>query len=53
MNKVVTVLGIIVILGILFLLSDNKKAINKRTVGVALAAQLVLALFSSCLRCWD
>ena len=45
MNRVVTVLGIIVILGILFLLSDNKKAINKRTVGVALAAQLVLALF--------
>ena len=45
MSRVITVLGIIVMLGILFLLSDNKKAINKRTVGVALAAQLVLALF--------
>lgn len=45
MSRVITVLGIIVILGILFLLSDNKKAINKRTVGVALTAQLVLALF--------
>lgn len=45
MSRVITVLGIIVMLGILFLLSDNKKSINKRTVGVALAAQLVLALF--------
>ncbi|MBC9825487.1 NupC/NupG family nucleoside CNT transporter [Carnobacterium inhibens] len=45
MSRVITVLGIIIMLGILFLLSDNKKAINKRTVGVALAAQLVLALF--------
>ena len=45
MSRVITVLGIIVMLGILFLLSDSKKAINKRTVGVALAAQLVLALF--------
>lgn len=45
MSRVITVLGIIIMLGILFLLSDNKKSINKRTVGVALAAQLVLALF--------
>lgn len=45
MNKLVTILGIIVMLGILYLLSDNKKAINKRTVATALGAQLVLSLF--------
>lgn len=45
MSKLVTVFGIITMLGILYLLSDNKKAINKRTIGVALVAQLVLALF--------
>lgn len=45
MSRLVTLVGIIVMLGILYLLSDNKKAINKKTVAIALAAQLVLALF--------
>lgn len=45
MNKAVTILGIIVMLGILYLLSDNKKAINRRTVATALGAQLILSLF--------
>lgn len=45
MNKLITILGVIVMLGIVYLLSDNKKVINKRTVVTALIAQLVLALF--------
>ncbi|MER2174426.1 MAG: nucleoside transporter C-terminal domain-containing protein [Carnobacterium sp.] len=45
MNKLITILGIIVMLGIVYLLSDNKKAINKRTVLTALGAQIVLSLF--------
>lgn len=45
MNKLITILGIIVMLGIVYLLSDNKKAINKRTVFTALGAQIVLSLF--------
>lgn len=45
MEKVITVFGIIILLGILYLMSDNKKAINKKTVAVAVAAQLVLSLF--------
>lgn len=44
MYRLVTVLGIAVMLGVLYLLSDNRKAISKRTVGVALAAQLTLSL---------
>jgi CNT family concentrative nucleoside transporter len=38
-------LGIVVILGLSFLMSNNRKAINYRTVGVGLLIQLLLALF--------
>lgn len=38
-------IGIVLILGIAFLLSNNKKAINYRLVMVGLAVQLALALF--------
>lgn len=44
MDKLVTILGIVIVLGVLFLLSDNKREINIRTVGVALLAQLTLSL---------
>lgn len=45
MSRLVTFFGILVMLGVLYLLSDNKKAINKKTVAVALVAQLIMALF--------
>src|SRR5688572_29424553 len=38
-------LGIVVILGLSFLMSNNRKAINYRTVGVGLLIQIFLALF--------
>lgn len=38
-------LGIVVILGIAFLLSNNRRSINWRTVGAGLALQLGLAVF--------
>lgn len=43
MSILINVLGIVIMLSLLFLLSDNKKAINKRTVGVAVAAQVLLS----------
>jgi CNT family concentrative nucleoside transporter len=45
MERFTGVLGIALILGIAFLLSNNRKAINLRTVGVGLLLQLLLALF--------
>ena len=45
MERFTGILGIILILGIAFLLSNNRKAINYRTVGVGLALQLGLAIF--------
>lgn len=45
MSNFISLAGILVIVGILFALSANKKAINWRTVGVGLVAQAVLALF--------
>lgn len=38
-------IGIIVILALAFLLSNNRKAINYRTVGVGLLIQIILAVF--------
>lgn len=39
------ILGIFLILGVAFLLSNNRKAINYRTVGVGISLQFLLALF--------
>lgn len=45
MERFTGLLGIILILGIAFLMSNNRKAINYRTVGVGLALQFGLAVF--------
>ena len=39
------ILGMIAIIGIAFLFSNNKKRINWRLVGTGLAIQFVLAVF--------
>src|SRR6201995_3762253 len=44
-QKLLGVAGIIVILGIAFLLSTNRKAIRIRIVGAAFALQAAIALF--------
>lgn len=44
MDRLIGLLGIALILGIAYLASNNRKAINYRTVGVGLALQLVLAV---------
>jgi concentrative nucleoside transporter, CNT family len=45
MERFTGLLGIILILGIAYLMSNNKKAINFRTVGVGLALQFALGVF--------
>jgi len=45
MERFTGIIGIFVILGIAFLLSNNRKAINYRTVGVGLSLQFGLAVF--------
>ncbi len=45
MDRLIGVLGIVIILGIAFLSSNNRKAINYRTVGTGLLLQLLLAIF--------
>lgn len=45
MDRFTGLIGIVLILGIAFALSDNRKAINYRTVGVGLALQFGLAVF--------
>lgn len=45
MDRFVGLLGILVILGIAFLMSNNRKAINYRTVGMGLLLQALLAVF--------
>lgn len=45
MDRLIGLLGIAIILGIAFLLSNNRKAINYRTVGMGLAIQAALAVF--------
>lgn len=45
MERFTGLLGIILILGVSFLMSNNRKAINYRTVGVGLLLQVSLAVF--------
>ncbi len=45
LSKLTGLVGIIVILGICFLMSNNKKKINYKTVGVGLLLQFLLAVF--------
>ena len=45
MERFTGLLGILLILGIAFALSNNRKAINLRTVGMGLLLQFALALF--------
>ncbi len=44
-GNLIGLLGIVVILGIAFLLSSNRKAINLRIVGAAFALQVAIAVF--------
>ncbi|MGN0017534.1 MAG: NupC/NupG family nucleoside CNT transporter [Candidatus Gastranaerophilaceae bacterium] len=45
MDKLVGIIGIILLLLIAFALSNNKKAINYKTVGVGLALQILFGIF--------
>ncbi len=45
MERFTGLIGIVLILGIAYAMSDNRKAINFRTVGVGLALQFGLAVF--------
>jgi CNT family concentrative nucleoside transporter len=45
MERFTGLLGIVLILGVSFLMSNNRKAINYRTVGVGLLLQIILAVF--------
>ncbi|HNE28176.1 MAG TPA: Na+ dependent nucleoside transporter N-terminal domain-containing protein, partial [Saprospiraceae bacterium] len=45
MDRFIGILGIILILGLAYLLSNNRKAINYRTVGTGLLLQAALAVF--------
>jgi concentrative nucleoside transporter, CNT family len=45
MDRLIGVFGIVLILGIAYLLSNNRKAINYRTVGMGLLVQALLAVF--------
>lgn len=45
MERFTGLLGIVLILGVSFLMSNNRKAINYRTVGVGLLMQVALAVF--------
>jgi len=45
MDRLIGLLGIVLILGCAFALSNNRKAINYRTVGMGLLLQALLALF--------
>jgi concentrative nucleoside transporter, CNT family len=45
MESIISLIGIIALLSVAYLLSENKKAINFRTIGFAFAIQLVLGGF--------
>lgn len=45
MDRFFGILGIILIFGLAYLLSNNKKAINYKTVGTGFALQVLLAIF--------
>lgn len=44
MNRYIGVLGLIILLGIAYLLSSNKKAINWKLVGIGISLQIIFAL---------
>ena len=48
MHRFVGILGILIILGLAFLFSKNRRAIRYKTVAWGLGLQIVLALFWSC-----
>lgn len=45
MSRIIGVLGIIVILGLAYWMSNNKKAINLKTIGVGFLLQVLFAIF--------
>lgn len=45
MGRLIGILGILVIFGIAFLMSNNKKAINYKTIGVSFVLQIIFAIF--------
>ena len=45
MSKLIGIVGILVILGIAFVASSNRKAVNLRIVGAAFALQVLVAVF--------
>ena len=45
MDRFFGLLGIVLIFGIAYLMSNNRKAINYKTVGMGFLLQVVLALF--------
>ncbi|MBR1619624.1 NupC/NupG family nucleoside CNT transporter [bacterium] len=45
MGRLIGILGIFVIFGIAFLMSNNRKAINYKTIGVGFILQIVFAVF--------
>lgn len=45
MNRFIGILGILVIFGLSYLLSNNRKAINYKTVGIGFVLQVLFAVF--------
>ena len=45
MGRLIGILGILVILGIAFIMSNNRKAINYKTIGVGFILQILFAVF--------
>lgn len=45
MERFIGIFGIIIILGIAFLMSNNRKAINYKTIGTGLVLQVLFAIF--------
>ena len=45
MGRLIGILGILVIFGIAFLMSNNRKAINYKTIGVGFLLQIFFAIF--------
>ena len=45
MERFIGIIGMVILLVIAFALSNNKKAINYKTVGVGLALQIIFGIF--------
>ena len=45
MDRLFGIFGILLIFGIAYMMSNNKKAINYKTVGTGFALQILLAVF--------